>query len=80
MLLTIFRLSTFNENPYDDRYITISSLISGEIASLSQPVEGNSSYELFLWGVSLKCENTTRIIEKTFFESDIVADGSEWRF
>jgi hypothetical protein len=80
MLITIFRLSTFYENPYDARYITISSLISGEIASLSQPVEGNSSYELFLWGVSLECENTTRIIEKTFFESDVVVDGSEWRF
>jgi hypothetical protein len=80
MLLTIFRLSTFDNNLYDARYITISSLISGEIASLSQPVEGNSSYELFLWGVSLKGEKMTRIIENPFFKSYIVVDDSERGF
>jgi hypothetical protein len=50
-------------NPYDARYITIASLISGEIASLPRPAEGNSSYGLLFWGVSLECENTTHIVE-----------------
>jgi hypothetical protein len=71
MLLTIFSLNALFKNPYDARYITISSLISGEIARLSQPVEGDSSYGLLFWGISLKCENTTRIIDQTFFESDV---------
>jgi hypothetical protein len=50
-------------NTYDARYITIASLISGEIASLPRPAEGNSSYALLFWGVSLECENTTHIVE-----------------
>jgi hypothetical protein len=65
MSLTI--LSVIHEesyaNPYDARYITIASLISGEIASLPRPAEGNSSYGLLFWGVSLECENTTHIVE-----------------
>jgi hypothetical protein len=52
---------------------------------LSQPVEGNSSYELLLWVASLDCESTTRILDETFFESDVVNGFKEsilieWRF
>jgi hypothetical protein len=66
----------FYANAYDARYITISSLISGEIASLPQPAEGNSSYELLFWGVSLDCENTTHFVEKKVEE--LYPDFQTW--
>jgi hypothetical protein len=42
-------------------------------------------YRLLLWRVSLKCENTTRIVEKSFLGLDLAGvDGypysKMWRF
>lgn len=56
----------------DSKYITRTSLMSGEIASLTQPVDGNSSYSLGFWGPTLECEVYNSTIERSFFQDDLL--------
>ncbi|KAF3008932.1 hypothetical protein E8E13_011326 [Curvularia kusanoi] len=47
-------------------YVARSSLLSGELASLSQPGGSNSSYTVKFWGTKLDCDTTDRIMETRF--------------
>jgi hypothetical protein len=55
----------------DARYVARSSLMSGAIASLSQPGGPNSSYVLKFWGTTLECETHSRTGVRTFYGPDV---------
>jgi hypothetical protein len=55
----------------DSQYITRMNLMSGEIANLDQPAEGNSSYDLSFWGTTLDCETSDYTMDRVYVQSDI---------
>jgi hypothetical protein len=61
----------FSNNRDDAPYITRSTAMSGEIARLDQPAEGNVSYALEFWGTSLRCQTVNRTVETTFRAADV---------
>lgn len=54
--------------------------MSGEIASLTQPVDGNSSYSIDFWGPTLDCEVINTTIDTPLFQSDLIVGNqrSTW--
>jgi hypothetical protein len=52
------------------------NLMSGEIADLDQPAEGNSSYDLSFWGTTLDCETSNYTMDRVYVQSDI-GDGGD---
>ncbi|KAJ8119064.1 hypothetical protein OPT61_g81 [Boeremia exigua] len=62
----------------DTKYVTRSCLMSGDLASVSPPIEGNVSYSLELWGTDLDCKSTNHTEDISVPSSRFRDGGNTW--
>lgn len=59
----------------DAPLITVSTLMSGEIAKMDPPAEANVSYTVEFWGTTLRCQTENHTLTRVVRESDVALDA-----